>query len=285
MFTFSRHATSSCQSRSCRCQGLTACAYRDGCANELILHCSLQTATGRMFVQAREKGNPHNVQALGLLVSKYVQPENGKGPSWEGGHHARALRRPRFSAQRGPSMSASSYSSASCPSLARKGVSDSQSVMPHPCMCRCHAARGGTEGQLLGAHCSATCAGGRPWTTGDAWPALASLCRAGQADTDPHSGLLAEDKRALALYTRNCDGLVCPWSHQSRLLSNHADQGTDKHVCTRQALRGPSCCCACHFCICCRGLGAPGTDKDLTATGSLHPPFLQPRYQMTSQCS
>lgn len=60
---------------------------RHGYANEFTLHCSLQVATGKMFVHAREKDNSGNMRYMGLLVDKYV-PDLSKAQqrSWPGAY-------------------------------------------------------------------------------------------------------------------------------------------------------------------------------------------------------
>ena len=49
------------------------------------IHCSLQSASGRMFVHAREHDNPSNMRYMGLTLGKYI-PATGKaaGDTWEG---------------------------------------------------------------------------------------------------------------------------------------------------------------------------------------------------------
>ena len=49
------------------------------------IHCSLQSASGRMFVHAREHDNPSNMRYMGLTLGKYI-PAAGKagGDTWEG---------------------------------------------------------------------------------------------------------------------------------------------------------------------------------------------------------
>ena len=59
-------------------------ARRAGCANVFVLHCSLQAATGKVFVHAREQGNSRNVQCLGLLLRKYIPEPAPARPAWQG---------------------------------------------------------------------------------------------------------------------------------------------------------------------------------------------------------
>ena len=59
-------------------------ARRAGCANAFALHCSLQAATGKVFVHAREQGNSRNVQCLGLLLRKYIPEPALARPTWQG---------------------------------------------------------------------------------------------------------------------------------------------------------------------------------------------------------
>jgi hypothetical protein len=59
-------------------------ARRAGCANIFVLHCSLQAATGKVFVHAREQGNSRNVQCLGLLLRKYIPEPALARPTWRG---------------------------------------------------------------------------------------------------------------------------------------------------------------------------------------------------------
>ena len=47
-------------------------ARRPGYASVFTLHCSLQAASGKMFVHAREADSPSNMRYMGLLVDKYV---------------------------------------------------------------------------------------------------------------------------------------------------------------------------------------------------------------------
>lgn len=60
-----------------------------GCKrNSLLLHCSLQRASGRMLVHAVELGNPTNDHLLGLLLPKYVPDDTQLSqPSWAGVVH------------------------------------------------------------------------------------------------------------------------------------------------------------------------------------------------------
>ncbi|KAK9813778.1 hypothetical protein WJX73_009085 [Symbiochloris irregularis] len=58
---------------------------RKGCANEFQLHCSLQTGTGKVFVQAREEGVPSPPPCMGLLLGKYVpDAQLLQQSTWEG---------------------------------------------------------------------------------------------------------------------------------------------------------------------------------------------------------
>ncbi|KAK9917606.1 hypothetical protein WJX75_006379 [Coccomyxa subellipsoidea] len=58
---------------------------RPGYASAFALHCSLQAASGKMFVHAREADSPTNMRYMGLLVDKYVpDPGMAKGSSWAG---------------------------------------------------------------------------------------------------------------------------------------------------------------------------------------------------------
>uniref|UniRef100_A0A7S0Y9I7 PI31 proteasome regulator N-terminal domain-containing protein n=1 Tax=Polytomella parva TaxID=51329 RepID=A0A7S0Y9I7_9CHLO len=53
--------------------------------NCFVLHCSLQTRSGRLFIHASEENNPSNIQVLGLLVPNYVlDPSKIKENSWKG---------------------------------------------------------------------------------------------------------------------------------------------------------------------------------------------------------
>ena len=49
------------------------------------VHCSLQTASGRMFVHAREHDNPSNMRYMGLTVGKYIPDmTKAQSESWTG---------------------------------------------------------------------------------------------------------------------------------------------------------------------------------------------------------
>ena len=49
------------------------------------VHCSLQTASGRMFVHAREHDNPSNMRYMGLTVGKYIPDiSKAQSESWTG---------------------------------------------------------------------------------------------------------------------------------------------------------------------------------------------------------
>lgn len=64
-----------------------------GKRNTLVLHCSLQRASGRMLAHTIEAGNERNSHLLGLMVEKYV-PDAAKlgSRSWEGVlQHSEAL--------------------------------------------------------------------------------------------------------------------------------------------------------------------------------------------------
>jgi hypothetical protein len=65
---------------------IVSLSYRWGFVSVFTLHCSLQAATGKMFVHAREKDNPSNMRYMGLLVGKYVPDlEAAKLDTWTGG--------------------------------------------------------------------------------------------------------------------------------------------------------------------------------------------------------
>lgn len=58
---------------------------KDGKANKFVLHCSLQSASRRMYVHSSELGNLPNVQVLGLLVDNYVpDAKRLKSNEWAG---------------------------------------------------------------------------------------------------------------------------------------------------------------------------------------------------------
>ena len=71
-------------------QGMLICTEpcRQGYSNAFVLHCSLQAASGKVFVHAREVDNDSNVHILGLLVSRYI-PDAARcqEPSWDGKVH------------------------------------------------------------------------------------------------------------------------------------------------------------------------------------------------------
>ncbi len=46
--------------------------YHKGLANGVVLHCSLQEATGRVYVQLREEGPSGSIHPLGLTLGRYV---------------------------------------------------------------------------------------------------------------------------------------------------------------------------------------------------------------------
>ena len=49
------------------------------------VHCSLQTASGRMFVHAREHDDPSNMRYMGLTVGKYIPDmTKAQSESWTG---------------------------------------------------------------------------------------------------------------------------------------------------------------------------------------------------------
>lgn len=65
------------------------CYSRPGAFNTFRLHCSLQAATGRMFVHASEtgpEGEPlrDNIQVLGLQLTNYADGDRCKSDTWEG---------------------------------------------------------------------------------------------------------------------------------------------------------------------------------------------------------
>ena len=62
-----------------------ACDCRPGYASVFTLHCSLQPASSKMFVHAREADAPSNMKYMGLIVDKYV-PDLGrcKQSTWAG---------------------------------------------------------------------------------------------------------------------------------------------------------------------------------------------------------
>ncbi|KAK9837247.1 hypothetical protein WJX81_001383 [Elliptochloris bilobata] len=57
---------------------------RAGCKNTFVLHCSLQAASGKMFVNLREDGNSSNTHCVGLLLSRYVKRPALASPDWRG---------------------------------------------------------------------------------------------------------------------------------------------------------------------------------------------------------
>ena len=58
---------------------------RKGYVSTFTVHCSLQTASGRMFVHAREHDNPSNMRYMGLTVGKYIPDmTKAKSESWTG---------------------------------------------------------------------------------------------------------------------------------------------------------------------------------------------------------
>ena len=60
-------------------------ACRKGYVSIFTVHCSLQTASGRMFVHAREHDNPSNMRYMGLTVGKYIPDmTRAKSESWTG---------------------------------------------------------------------------------------------------------------------------------------------------------------------------------------------------------
>ena len=62
---------------------------RPGYASAFTLHCSLQAASGKMFVHAREADCPSNMRYMGLLVDKYVHDlQRCRQPAWAGGQRA-----------------------------------------------------------------------------------------------------------------------------------------------------------------------------------------------------
>ena len=91
VFEFTRYAVNGDVHPLCSVIDITqdaidaAWVCRRGCANTFVLHCSLQAASGKMFVHAREAGGSANAHCLGLLLSKYI-PEPGPlaSSSWQG---------------------------------------------------------------------------------------------------------------------------------------------------------------------------------------------------------
>ncbi|CAL5229178.1 g12453 [Coccomyxa viridis] len=58
---------------------------RKGFLSVFTIHCSLQAASGRMFLHAREQDNPSNMRYMGLTVSKYIPDvKQAQSESWEG---------------------------------------------------------------------------------------------------------------------------------------------------------------------------------------------------------
>ena len=64
---------------------LSAECTRKGYLSVFTIHCSLQAASGRMFLHAREQDNPSNIRYMGLTVNKYIPDvKQAKSESWEG---------------------------------------------------------------------------------------------------------------------------------------------------------------------------------------------------------
>ena len=58
---------------------------RKGFLSVFTIHCSLQSASGRMFLHAREHDNPSNMRYMGLTVNKYVPDvKQAQSESWTG---------------------------------------------------------------------------------------------------------------------------------------------------------------------------------------------------------
>ena len=58
---------------------------RKGFLSVFTIHCSLQSASGRMFLHAREQDNPSNMRYMGLTVNKYIPDvKQAQSESWEG---------------------------------------------------------------------------------------------------------------------------------------------------------------------------------------------------------
>lgn len=62
---------------------------RPGSGSTFLLRCSLQDATGKMFIHASELDTEYapkkdNIQLLGLLLPNYIDVEQCSGMSWEG---------------------------------------------------------------------------------------------------------------------------------------------------------------------------------------------------------
>lgn len=58
---------------------------RKGFLSVFTIHCSLQSASGRMFLHAREHDNPSNMRYMGLTVNKYITDmKQAQSESWEG---------------------------------------------------------------------------------------------------------------------------------------------------------------------------------------------------------
>lgn len=65
---------------------------KQGKANRFVLHCSLQSQTGRMFIHASEANNKENVQVLGVSLSNYVVPNVSlQTATWEQGVQQQAV--------------------------------------------------------------------------------------------------------------------------------------------------------------------------------------------------
>ena len=64
---------------------LSAVCTRKGFLSVFTIHCSLQSASGRMFLHAREQDNPSNMRYMGLTVNKYItDAKQAQSEHWEG---------------------------------------------------------------------------------------------------------------------------------------------------------------------------------------------------------
>ena len=62
-----------------------AVCTRKGFLSVFTIHCSLQSASGRMFLHAREQDNPSNMRYMGLTVNKYItDAKQAQSEHWEG---------------------------------------------------------------------------------------------------------------------------------------------------------------------------------------------------------
>jgi len=106
---------------------------RAGCANEFALHCSLHSASGKMFVQAIEKGNRQNIQNLGLEPRNYVpQKERLNEDSWEGVVERQCtLEQYVTDYLAGPLANNATPSPTACPSFTSRASADVPDVQDH----------------------------------------------------------------------------------------------------------------------------------------------------------